>query len=55
VAELAAKRSDPRQLEDLVWNLTEAVDIRRARGVDVNPEVNWNNMDFHPQVAVLTF
>jgi DNA-binding GntR family transcriptional regulator len=54
VAELAAQRSDPSQLGDLVKNLTEAVRIRRARGVDVALEVNWNSMDFHVQVAVLT-
>lgn len=52
-AELACQRSQPDQFQDLERNLAEFSRLSKSKPSSLKQDINWNNMDFHIQVAKL--
>jgi DNA-binding GntR family transcriptional regulator len=52
--ELACERSNPERLDALENNLAEFSAIKETRPPDLAQAINWNNMDFHVQIARLS-
>jgi len=54
VAELASVRNQAGQLLRLEKNISEAQRLTKAKKPNTNPNINWNSMEFHVEVAKLT-
>ena len=54
VAELACLRSHAAQLQILEKNIAEAQRLTKSKRPNTNPNINWNSMGFHVELAKLT-